>query len=97
MKLQASKLESLQILLKEKVFTCLDSYSRVIQMEEQFVRMASPDYILKRGYSLTLKNGQIIKEVKALHEGDKIVTRFADGDACSSVESVALRSKVENN
>ena len=97
LKLQASKLESLQILLKEKVFTCLDSSSRVIQMEEQFVRMASPDYILKRGYSLTLRNGQIIKEVKALHEGDKIVTRFADGDSCSSVESVALRSKLENN
>lgn len=93
LKLQASKLESLQVLLKDKVFTCLDSYSRVIQMEEQFVRMASPDYILKRGYSLTLRNGQIIKGVKDLNEGDKIVTRLADGDACSSVKSVTLKSK----
>ena len=67
LKLQASQLESLQVLLKEKTSVCLDSYSRYIQMEEQFVRMASPEYILKRGYSLTLRNGQIVKDAKALH------------------------------
>jgi exodeoxyribonuclease VII large subunit len=93
LKLQASQLESLQVLLKEKTFVCLDSYSRFLQMEEQFVRMASPEYILKRGYSLTLRNGQIIKEAKVLLEGDKVVTRFADGDVSSSVESVSLKQK----
>lgn len=97
LKLQASQLESLQVLLKEKTSVCLDSYSRYIQMEEQFVRMASPEYILKRGYSLTLRNGQIVKDAKALHDSDKIVTRFADGDVYSSVESVSLKTETDNN
>lgn len=47
--------------------------------------MASPDYVLKRGYSLTLKGGRIIKQADGLVVGDELITRFADGEVRSKV------------
>ena len=52
----------------------------------RFVKMASPDYILKRGYSLAVKEGKIIKSAAELQPGDTLVTRFADGEVKSKVE-----------
>jgi exodeoxyribonuclease VII large subunit len=56
-----------------------------LQLTEQFIRMASPDYNLKRGYSLTLRNGIIVKRAAALSSGDEITTRFIDGDIDSII------------
>jgi exodeoxyribonuclease VII large subunit len=47
--------------------------------------MASPENILKRGYTLTLKQGRIIKSKEELLEGDIIETLFADGKVESAV------------
>ena len=52
---------------------------QTIELLDQFVRMASPGYILKRGYTLTLKDGKIIKKASELKAGDEIVTQFSDG------------------
>lgn len=60
---------------------------RSLELAEQFVRIASPDYILKRGYTLTLRDGKIIKSSQKLKQGDKIISRFADGEVQSAVES----------
>ncbi|MGI6573545.1 MAG: exodeoxyribonuclease VII large subunit [Fermentimonas sp.] len=54
---------------------------------EQFVRMVSPANVLKRGYTLTLKDGKIITSSRGLHEGELIETRFRDGDVTSVVQS----------
>lgn len=56
-----------------------------LELTEQFIRMASPEYILKKGYSLTLKEGKIIKHASDLENGDQIVTRFADGEVTSQI------------
>ena len=48
--------------------------------------MASPDYILKRGYSLALKNGKIIKYATELEVGDELTTRFIDGEIKSIIK-----------
>lgn len=40
----------------------------------------NPIKVLSRGYSITLKNEQIINTVKQLDSGDRISVRFADGD-----------------
>ena len=50
-----------------------------VELLEQFVRLASPDYILKRGYTLTLKEGKIVKKASELKTGDEITTQFSDG------------------
>lgn len=51
-----------------------------LEMQEQYIRLASPEQILKRGYSLTLREGKIIKRASELRQGDKLTTRFMDGE-----------------
>lgn len=62
---------------------------RFLELQEQFVRMASPDYILRRGYSLTLREGKIIKRAAALHPGETLTTRFTDGEVKSIIKEPA--------
>lgn len=62
-----------------------------LQLTEQFVKMASPDYILKRGYTLTLKDGKILKSASAFVQGETITTRFADGEIEGVVTSIKKR------
>jgi exodeoxyribonuclease VII large subunit len=54
--------------------------------------MASPEYILKRGYSLMLKEGKILKSASDFTEGNVFVARLSDGE----VEAVVSRVKKEN-
>ena len=82
-----STLESLQMQLQNRAALRLAEGTRVIQLTEQFIKMASPDYVLKRGYSLSLKDGKIIKHATDLNPGDELVTRFADGDVKSIVKN----------
>lgn len=81
-----STLDTLQMQLQNRSTSRLAEGTRFIQLTEQFIKMASPDYVLKRGYSLALKDGKIIKHAADLDPGDKLVTRFADGDVKSIVE-----------
>lgn len=82
-----STLESLQMQLQNRAALRLAEGTRFIQLTEQFIKMASPDYVLKRGYSLSLKDGKIIKHATDLNPGDELVTRFADGDVKSIVKN----------
>jgi exodeoxyribonuclease VII large subunit len=50
-----------------------------IRMNESKVRLLNPENILKRGYTLTLKDGIIVKSTLPLQIHDEIETRFADG------------------
>jgi exodeoxyribonuclease VII large subunit len=63
----------------------LSEKSKQIQLNEQFVRMVSPDYVLKRGYSLTLKEGKIIKKIEDLSVGEELITRLANGEVSSVI------------
>ena len=40
---------------------------------------------LASGYSITLKNGWIVKNVSSLNEGDEITTRLYQGELISTV------------
>lgn len=64
---------------------------KFLQMTEQFVTMASPEYILKRGYTLTLKEGKILKSASAFVPGETIVTRFSDGEVRGTVTTITKK------
>ena len=81
-----STLDTLQMQLQNRTVSRITEGTRFIQLTEQFIKMASPDYVLKRGYSLALKDGKIIKHATDLASGDELVTRFADGDVKSIVK-----------
>lgn len=80
-----SSLDAWLLHLKNYGTARLTDHSRFLELTEQFIKMASPDYLLKRGYSLALKEGKIIKNADGLNAGDEFTTRFADGEVRSRV------------
>ena len=72
--------------LRNATSTGLAERGRFLQLTEQFIKMASPEYILRRGYSLTMKEGKIVKHAAELREGDELTTRFMDGEVKSIVQ-----------
>ena len=46
---------------------------------DQTVRLSSPETMLRKGFTLTTKNGKAVRSAKDLQAGDQIVTHFADG------------------
>ncbi len=56
-----------------------------LQLAQSQVEAASPELLLKRGYSLTLKDGKAVTDASALHSGDVLTTRVAKGEFKSKV------------
>ena len=58
-----------------------------LQMIEQRIKAQDPELLLKRGYSITLKDGKSVRDAAQLKAGDIIETKFAQGTAMSEVKS----------
>ncbi|MGL5272528.1 MAG: exodeoxyribonuclease VII large subunit [Phocaeicola sp.] len=56
-----------------------------IQIIEQQLKAASPELILKKGYSVTLCNGKVITDAHSLKEGSLLTTQFSNGEINSIV------------
>lgn len=74
--------ESLPLLIKQ--FT--KDKTHELDMLEQYVRLVSPDNILKKGYALVVKNGKIIKSVTSLNQHENLEIRMMDGHIEVKVE-----------
>ena len=59
-----------------------------LSMFEQKNRLLDPENILKRGYSLVLKEGKILKSIEQAEIGERIETRLSDGVLISTVEEI---------
>ena len=57
-----------------------------LQLLQQRIQAQDPDLLLKRGYSITLKDGKSIRSASQLKAGDIIETRFAEGNVKSEVK-----------
>ncbi|MGM9758687.1 MAG: exodeoxyribonuclease VII large subunit [Parabacteroides sp.] len=79
------RLQTLSTQLPGRVRNRLAEATRQLLLQEQFVKMSSPDYILQRGYTLTLKDGKIVKRTDGLQVDDRLTIRFADGDIQSVI------------
>jgi exodeoxyribonuclease VII large subunit len=71
----------LPVLVQRRLHT---ERSRLLH-SEQLATVFSPENTLRRGYSLTAKNGKIVKSADELLPGDLIETRLADGSVESQV------------
>ncbi|MDR2844416.1 MAG: exodeoxyribonuclease VII large subunit [Candidatus Symbiothrix sp.] len=56
-----------------------------LQAKEAFFKMSSPQYILSKGYSITMKNGKAVKSAQSLCAGDTIETLLSEGKISSTV------------
>ena len=55
-----------------------------LKEKAEFFKLSSPNYILSRGYSITLKEGKTLKSPQSLRPGDTIETILYDGVISSS-------------
>ena len=57
-----------------------------LEMLSQRINSQDPSLLLKRGYSITLKDGKSVRDASLLKPGDIIETRFAKGTAKAEVK-----------
>lgn len=73
--------------------TFLSRESREIGYLEKTVALLDPGKVLKRGYSITIKNGRLVNSVTDIREGDLLTTILSDGSVTSTVGSVSGAGK----
>lgn len=71
--------------LKQSVALLLPKQKHRLELLRQRITDASPERILQRGYSITLKNGKAVKDISEVQPGDVLVTRLATGEVSSVV------------
>ncbi|WP_291862080.1 exodeoxyribonuclease VII large subunit [Marinilabilia sp.] len=84
--------QSLLLLPKHK----LSEEKRRIGYLENTSRLNDPDNLLKKGYSLTYLDGNLVKNVSGVKPGDIVNTRFYDGELLGKVEMVKKKNKNQN-
>ena len=83
-----NRLNQFQYLIKIRSIETIRTEKKNLSSIQEKLRLVDPQNILKRGYSLTLMNGKIVKSVKQLKEGDLLETRLSDGKVESTVENI---------
>jgi len=79
---------NMQPVLKRK----LTDERHLLDLLSQRLIGLDPNRLLKRGYSITLKNGRTVRDVSQLKEGDELETRFENGTVRSVVNQVNNKS-----
>ena len=77
--------------LLQRTNSSLQQFKHQSEMMDKTLAGFSPEILIKRGFSLTLHNGKIVKSVQDLSNGEEIVTRLRDGMVYSTI------NKTENN
>lgn len=80
-----NNLEVFQSQLRGASARFIDRKTHQIGIVEQFVELSSPLRLLARGYSLTLKDGKIVRKKEDIKEGDVLETVLSDGKIASKV------------
>lgn len=72
---------------------------RILKLEtyDKNIDLLKPENVLKRGYTMTYRNGSIIKRKEDLAKGDIIDTRFSDGIISSRILDEDQNSHTINN
>ncbi len=72
--------------LKSSLPKLLKSLSGNLSYLEEKINILDPKHVLRRGYSLTFKNGRIFKSVRDVEVGEEITTVLYDGKLDSEVK-----------
>lgn len=71
--------------LRQAVGTSITRQKHKLELLQQRVHHASPQRILQKGYTLTLKDGKVVTRADQLKPGDNITTQLIDGEIKSTV------------
>lgn len=79
------KLENLTKNITPNILYKLEKNKSHLETLEQKLELLNPENILKKGYSLTIKDGKIITDASELKDGDTITTKLRIGTINSKV------------
>lgn len=82
--------------LHRSVEAVLARHRHKLELLKQRLADASPDKLLARGYSITLKDGKAVKDAALLSPGDRLVTRLYRGEVQSVVNGESAERRMEN-
>lgn len=82
---QDARLDSMQEKMTMLIERRLETEQHRIQLVSEKVKSLDPTLLLRRGYSITLRNGKVVKDVSVLNTGDELETRLAHGSVRSKV------------
>ena len=82
---QDARLDSMQEKMTMLIERRLETEQHRIQLVSEKVKSLDPTLLLRRGYSITLHDGKVVKDVAALSAGDELETRLAHGSVRSKV------------
>lgn len=83
---ESNQLNVLSEQLHKNIKNKLAQKSERLDNIAKFIELVSPQHILKKGYSITLKDGKIIKSARELKANDELTSYFADGEIKSIVK-----------
>ena len=82
---ERERLRPLPHRLEGALKACLTAEHHRQDILSRSLRLAGPERILAMGFSITMKDGKVVSSPHVLKPGDRIVTRFAQGDVHSQV------------
>lgn len=86
---QQHRLSILNSALGQQKLIAIGKEKSILDVLENKVSMLDPQNVLRRGYSITLQNGKVVKSAKSLKDGSEIETLLSDG----RVKSIVQKSK----
>ncbi len=82
---EKKRLRQVQVIIGDRAARTLKLLQSQLSAFDEKTRLVDPYKVLKRGYSLTFKNGKLVKSVNELKEGEVLVTHLADGRATGKI------------
>lgn len=87
-------IEQLRSKIADKTNVLLAREHREILYMEKNIAILDPANVLKRGYSITLREGKLVSSIEDLHQGDRLTTVLASGSVTSVVEQLNNEKQV---
>ena len=82
--------------ISPNILNKLEKEKTKLETIEAKLNLLNPENILKKGYSLTLIDGKIVKSVKEVSKGAILTTKLSDGNIMSEVTFEDSLLKLEN-
>lgn len=84
--LRRRQIEQLRLTLQYTVSNTIQAERNKLRMFEQAIRLHSPEQIFKKGYSLTLCGGKVLRRAADAPKGATITTVLGDGELTSVLQ-----------
>ena len=83
---EEARIEKIDSYLSPLVFRLLEREQHKLEMLEQRAKALDPALLLKRGYSITLCNGHLLRNAAEVEPGTELETRLEQGTIISIVK-----------